>query len=80
MSASLFGCVCPKHTRDKKQQQRFLIGRNRTKCANFQGNPLFQATYNLTTEKVTKKNQQQQKSETELTASILKKDAKHTRD
>ena len=33
----------PKH---KKLKERFLIGRNRTKRANFRGSPLFQATYN----------------------------------
>ena len=31
----------------------FLTGQNRTKCANFQGSPLFQATYNVKTEKQT---------------------------
>ena len=42
--------IDPKHTRPK---ERFLIGRNRTKWANFQGSPLFQATYNIKTEKQT---------------------------
>ena len=32
---------------------RFLIGRNRTKRAKFRGSPLFQATYNIKTEKQT---------------------------
>ena len=36
----------PKHTRDLKKC--FLIRRNRTKCANFRCNHLFQATYNTT--------------------------------
>ena len=31
----------------------FLTGRNRTKRANFRGSPLFQATYNVKTEKQT---------------------------
>ena len=30
----------------KRLKERFLIRRNRTKRANFRGNPLFQATYN----------------------------------
>ena len=34
----------------KRLKERFLIRRNRTKRANFRGNPLFQATYNNTTE------------------------------
>ena len=34
----------------KRLKERFLIGRNRTKRANFRGSPLFQATYNNTTE------------------------------
>ena len=34
----------------KRLKERFLIRRNRTKRANFPGNPLFQATYNNTTE------------------------------
>ena len=38
----------PKHTRGYREL--FLIGQNRTKCANFWGSPLFQATYNLKTE------------------------------
>ena len=29
----------PKHTRG--QRERFLVGQNRTKCANFRGSPLF---------------------------------------
>ena len=33
--------------------ERFLSGRNRTKRANFRTSPLFQATYNLKTEKQT---------------------------
>ena len=37
----------------KRLKERFLIGRNRTKCANFRGSPLFQATYNIKTEKQT---------------------------
>ena len=44
-------------TRSSKIQtrlkERFLIGRNRTKRANFRGSPLFQATYNMKTEKKT---------------------------
>ena len=35
----------------KKLKECFLIGRNRTKCANFQESPPFQATYNIKTEK-----------------------------
>ena len=34
----------------KRLKERFLIRRNRTKRANFRGKPLFQATYNNTTE------------------------------
>ena len=34
----------------KTLKERFLIRRNRTKRANFRGNPLFQATDNNTTE------------------------------
>ena len=34
--------------RHKRLKERFLIRRNRTKRANFRGNPLFQATYNTT--------------------------------
>ena len=34
-------------------KERFLIGRNRTKHANFQGSPLFQAMYSIKTEKQT---------------------------
>ena len=34
----------------KRLKERFLIRRNRTKRANFRGSPLFQATYNNTTE------------------------------
>ena len=40
----------PKHTRLK---EHFLIGRNRTKYANFWGSPLFQATCNIKTGKQT---------------------------
>ena len=32
----------------KRLKEHFLIRRNRTKCANFRGNPLFQATCNTT--------------------------------
>ena len=35
----------------KRLKTHFLIGRNRTKCANFLGSPLFQAMYNIKTEK-----------------------------
>ena len=35
----------------KRLKEHFLIRRNRTKRANFRGKPLFQATYNKTTEK-----------------------------
>ena len=42
----------------KRLKERFLIGRNRTKRANFRGSPLFQATYNI------KKKKQQQKTKT----------------
>ena len=34
----------------KRLKEHFLIGRNRTKGANFRGSPLFQASYNSTTE------------------------------
>ena len=34
----------------KRLQERFLIGRKRTKSAHFRGSPLFQATYNIKTE------------------------------
>ena len=34
-------------------KERHLIGRNRTKPAYFRGSPLFQATYNIKTEKTT---------------------------
>ena len=37
----------------KRLKERFLIGWNRTKRANFWGSPLFQATYNITTERKT---------------------------
>ena len=37
----------------KRLKERFLIGRNRTKRANFRGSPLFQATYDMKTEKQT---------------------------
>ena len=37
----------------KRLKENFLIRRNRTKCANFRGNPLFQATYNMKTGKQT---------------------------
>ena len=33
----------------KKLKERFLIGQNRTKRANFRGSPLFRATYNIKT-------------------------------
>ena len=33
----------------RRLKELFLIGRNRTKRANFQGSPLFQATYNIKT-------------------------------
>ena len=36
---------------NKRLKERFLIGRNRTKRANFRGSPLFQATYDIKTEK-----------------------------
>ena len=36
---------------DKKLKERFLIGRNRTKRANFRGSPLFLATQKTKTEK-----------------------------
>ena len=39
----------PKHTRDWREH--FLIGQNKTKHANFRESPLFQATYNIKTEK-----------------------------
>ena len=39
----------PKHTRD--QRERFLIGQKRRKRAHFRESPLFQATYNIKTEK-----------------------------
>ena len=35
----------------KRLKERCLIGRNRTKRTHFQRNPLFQATYNIKTEK-----------------------------
>ena len=35
----------------KRLKDCFLIGRNRTKRAHFRGSPLFQATYNIKTEK-----------------------------
>ena len=35
----------------KRWKERFLIGRSRTERPNFQGSPLFQATYNIKTEK-----------------------------
>ena len=35
----------------KRLKELFLIRRNRTKRENFRGNPLFQATYDNTTEK-----------------------------
>ena len=35
----------------KRLKERFLIRQNRTKRANFRGSPLFQATYNIKTEK-----------------------------
>ena len=35
----------------KRLKERFLIGRNRAKRASYRGSPLFQATYNLHTEK-----------------------------
>ena len=34
----------------KRLKERFLMRRNKTKRAKFRGNPLFQATYNYTTE------------------------------
>ena len=37
----------------RRLKERFLIGRNRTKRANFRGSPLFQATYNVKTAKQT---------------------------
>ena len=37
-------------TTHKRLKERLLIGRNRTKRAHFRGKPLFQATYNSTTE------------------------------
>ena len=37
----------------KRLKKRFLIGRNRTKRANFRGSPLSQATHNIKTEKQT---------------------------
>ena len=37
----------------KRLKERFLIGRNRTKRANFRESPLFQATYNRKTEEQT---------------------------
>ena len=37
----------------KRLKERFLIGGNRTKRANFRGSPLFQARYNIKTEKQT---------------------------
>ena len=40
-----------KHTRDYREC--FLIGQNRTKHAHFSGSPLFQATYNIKTDKQT---------------------------
>ena len=35
----------------RRLKERFLIGRNRTKRANFRGSPLFQATYNIKTDR-----------------------------
>ena len=47
-------CQCSEEKKRSKTHKRlkacFLIGQNRTKCANFWGSPLFQATYNLKTE------------------------------
>ena len=37
----------------KRLKERFAIGRNRPKRANFRGSPLFQATGNIKTEKQT---------------------------
>ena len=37
----------------KRLKERFLIGQNRTKHANFRGSALFHATYNIKTEKQT---------------------------
>ena len=34
----------------KRLKERFLIGRNRTKCSNFRRSSLFEATYNIQTE------------------------------
>ena len=44
---------CKKVQTCKRLKERFLIGSNRTKRANFRGSPLFQATYNIKTEKQT---------------------------
>ena len=53
---------------------------NWTKRANFRGSHLFQATHNIQTEEQTINSLSLKKSETEVTASILKKDPKYTRD
>ena len=37
----------------KRLEERFLFERNRTKRVHFRGSPLFQATYNIKTEKQT---------------------------
>ena len=47
-----FGCKKISRSKTHKRlKEHFLIGRNKTKSANFRGSPLFQATYNIKTEK-----------------------------
>ena len=60
----------------KKLKERFLIGRNRTKRANFRGNPLFQATYDIKTEKPKRKPQTKEKEKTK-TKTTTKKQQKN---
>ena len=40
-----YNCVVLRSKTHKRLKERILIGRNRTKRANFRGSPLFQATY-----------------------------------
>ena len=53
--------VCSKT--HKRLEERFLIGRNRTKRANFRGSPLFQATYKKQ-QQTNKKNKKKQNKKT----------------
>ena len=53
VSEFLFEVMFERSKTHKRLNERFFIGQNRTKHATFWGSPLFQASYNIKTEKQT---------------------------